>query len=459
MKVKEIYIKDFRQFKEFTLDLSYPKGHEKEGQPLDKVCFIGQSGTGKTTLLNFINCLSNPQKIRALKISSIIKNISFHVFFFTSNLNYYTSFFDNNHNDSTWLTNIEELLNENESKLSLKEFTENGFPRTSGQKSLETIRYSEKFKTVYLPANLHYEFKEESSENISLNKIDFDFTEENIYTTWNLILGKVTKFQEDELKLRQDISKVAESGNFKELEKQLEKLSQWKQEYSNPIRDIAQNCIDPLIKPFGLKVKEDLDIRKKEDIGFIKIEDFYNNEVPFSLWSTGTKQIILSAMALYLIKPENSIILFDEPERSLYPDLQRVIIKHYEGLTKNSQLFFATHSPIIASNFEPWEIVELKFDDKFHVYREKYYEGENDIDNYFIDPRFLNFDLILKEVFDMKFTNGDMRYEALSEYGMLKNQLETFKKENKLQTPAAKEVYKKFKLLSKKLVANPEQHA
>lgn len=43
--------------------------------------------------------------------------------------------------------------------------------------------------------------------------------------------------------------------------------------------------------------------------------------------------------------------------------------------------------------------------------------------------------------------------------GCLKNQLETFKKENKLQTPAAKEVYKKFKLLSKKLVANPEQHA
>lgn len=48
MKVKEIYIKDFRQFKDFALDLTYPKGHIKEGQPLDKVCFIGQSGTGKT---------------------------------------------------------------------------------------------------------------------------------------------------------------------------------------------------------------------------------------------------------------------------------------------------------------------------------------------------------------------------------------------------------------------------
>jgi GTPase SAR1 family protein len=34
--------------------MTYPKGHEKEGQPLDKICIIGQSGTGKTNLLNII---------------------------------------------------------------------------------------------------------------------------------------------------------------------------------------------------------------------------------------------------------------------------------------------------------------------------------------------------------------------------------------------------------------------
>ena len=54
MKINGIHINDFQQFKDFHLDLTYPKGHEKEGQPLDKICFIGQSGTGKTTLLNII---------------------------------------------------------------------------------------------------------------------------------------------------------------------------------------------------------------------------------------------------------------------------------------------------------------------------------------------------------------------------------------------------------------------
>jgi len=54
MKISKIEVFDYNQFQNFTIDLTYPKGHAKEGLPLDKVCFIGQSGTGKTTLLNII---------------------------------------------------------------------------------------------------------------------------------------------------------------------------------------------------------------------------------------------------------------------------------------------------------------------------------------------------------------------------------------------------------------------
>ncbi|KIM02965.1 MAG: hypothetical protein KU28_11715, partial [Sulfurovum sp. PC08-66] len=54
MKIKQIKLKKYKQFKDLTLDLTYPKGHKKEGQPLDKICIIGQSGTGKTNLLRII---------------------------------------------------------------------------------------------------------------------------------------------------------------------------------------------------------------------------------------------------------------------------------------------------------------------------------------------------------------------------------------------------------------------
>ena len=68
MKISKIYIKDFHQFKDFTLDLTYPQGHKKAGQPLDKVCFIGQSGTGKTSLLELI-----PMFLYGYKTNLILK--------------------------------------------------------------------------------------------------------------------------------------------------------------------------------------------------------------------------------------------------------------------------------------------------------------------------------------------------------------------------------------------------
>ncbi|MEQ8975977.1 MAG: AAA family ATPase [Coleofasciculus sp. C1-SOL-03] len=55
MKISKIIIKGFQQFNNFQLDLVNPK----TGKPLDKICFIGTNGTGKTTILDkIINSLN-----------------------------------------------------------------------------------------------------------------------------------------------------------------------------------------------------------------------------------------------------------------------------------------------------------------------------------------------------------------------------------------------------------------
>ena len=41
MKICNLNISNYKQFKNLELDLTYPSGHEKEGQPLDKICIIG----------------------------------------------------------------------------------------------------------------------------------------------------------------------------------------------------------------------------------------------------------------------------------------------------------------------------------------------------------------------------------------------------------------------------------
>ena len=79
MKITKIHLKDFHQFKDLTIDLTYPKGHKKEGQPLDRVCFIGQSGTGKTSLLELMPqflYFYNTQLIIESGINAIIGTIT-----------------------------------------------------------------------------------------------------------------------------------------------------------------------------------------------------------------------------------------------------------------------------------------------------------------------------------------------------------------------------------------------
>ena len=267
-----------------------------------------------------------------------------------------------------------------------------------------------------------------------------------------IVFDEITKYHEKSLIFSQEIAHIAQiTSDIKEIQKPVRRFQYWKKRNKSPIEDIADKCIDRLIRGFNLRVKREVDIQKKEDIGFIKIEDFYANEIPHGLLSTGTKQILYSALPLYLLKPENTIILFDEPERSLYPDMQRMIIDFYSSLTKDSQFFYATHSPIIASSFEPWEIIELKLDENGHVYQDIYYEGERHVDNYHIVPQYLSYDKMLRNVFDLDETRNQIGIDKIGDALMYKNHLLKLKKEKRTDTKEFEELYLKYTKLAEQL--------
>jgi hypothetical protein len=132
---------------------------------------------------------------------------------------------------------------------------------------------------------------------------------------------------------------------------------------------------------------------------------------------------------------------------SFYPDIQKKLVELYTSVGRNNQLIMATHSPIIASNFEPWEIVELKFDENNQIYRELYYKGENHIDNYFLDARLLTWTSILTDIFDLdEDSNFTFREKGLMAYATLKAEIKamTDKKEKEKK-------FEELQKLSKKL--------
>jgi ABC-type lipoprotein export system ATPase subunit len=447
MKVSKIELDDFHQFKDVKIDLTYPNGHPKGGQPLDKVCIIGQSGTGKSTLLKIIGG-------HTFTINSLFKEYrpeDFKKVYVTKQFNFISAEIQVSKNEDKNAPAYEYL----ETAL-----TEKGTRILFDETIAKETKYLESVKThfIFFPADLHYEF-ESSGSNLSSKKV-IDFTKDKVGDVWNLVFEEIQKFQEEELKLKQEIAKVAvESGsNVRAIQKAVRKLENWKKTAENPINRLADECLDPILKFINLKVKRDFSFDAKSDIGLVKLEDLNGNEVPYHLLSTGTKQILLTALPLYLLKPDQTLILCDEPERSLYPSLQRTIIDYYTGLTKQSQFFFATHSPIIASCFEPWEIVELKFDKNGYVYQEQYYpEGEDrHVDNYNIIPSYLTYDLMLSKVFDLDETHSHDRSEKITEVLTLRNQLLKHKEKNTITSPEAKQLYRDYRILAGKLFWNFE---
>ncbi|MBL4650276.1 MAG: ATP-binding protein, partial [Aureispira sp.] len=243
---------------------------------------------------------------------------------------------------------------------------------------------------------------------------------------WDKIKDLVEKHQQEITKYAFAISKAFKNNDYKLAEKHSQKLKKWEKENETPLNDLAENYLNPILKDFALEVKTELE--SLEEVNQINLINKNLDTIPQQFWSTGIKNIIARTIPLYTHNFENSIICIDEPETSLYPDIQRKIIDIYSHLAPNNQFFYATHSPIIASSFEPWEIVELKLDKEGYVYREQYWEGENHVDNYKYDPRYLRWDSILQNIFDLENDGSDERKELLQKFANLDNKLKERKR-------------------------------
>lgn len=82
--------------------------------------------------------------------------------------------------------------------------------------------------------------------------------------------------------------------------------------------------------------------------------------------SDGHLQMLIHLTALFSEgRDRDSLILFDEPEISLHPYALSVFAKAVKLATKewNKQVFIATHSPVLISQFEPEDILAAEIDE------------------------------------------------------------------------------------------------
>lgn len=421
MKISNIKIFDYQQFKNFELDLTYPKGHEKAGQPLDKVCLIGQSGTGKTTILKIIREKLSKQSwnpshedLKSRSIYEIVTMANSIKYFWLKNEDNYWSFKDDN-------TFTEELYKEywKHKELNLIYFPAEYIDKVHQILIKKNINSPISFSTSLAEIENDIKVNEEKIAYEAKRKKYYDFENDNVLEIWKEILKEISDYRLQRLNFAQELVEIKRPKDL------LQKVEQWQKDNENPLKDLAK-VLNPILNKFQLEIDIEPKFKSLEELNYIQIKSINGDPVPRNGWSTGTKQITDTAIPLYKLNTKETIVLFDEPERSLYPDLQRMIIPYYtKTLAPDAQFFFATHSPVIASSFEPWEIVELEFDENGYVQRKLYYEGENHIDNYTIDPRYLRWDSILELMFDVEEDgNSDFRVPKLMELATLEKQLQ-----------------------------------
>jgi hypothetical protein len=363
MKIKKLNIKSYRHLENIKFDFTYPDGHKKAGLPLEKICIIGQSATGKTGILELVK-----NNMLVLSQTKILNNAYLY--------RYDSAFWDGDiqtgyEYDGGYLVSEKNKIVKNGIEI-------HDLPSSGGGTVGRLI--DESFKVLYFSADI---ISKETINILDKNPLDiltvisdkkeespsvprliensgyiYEFSQAIDVDVWLLLLNKILNYRKAFTQLMSELINNGAIGDINRLNKE---YVNWSKVHENPLSAFAE-AINPVLHKLNLEV----DLVNTEYSVPIRSK-ITENIVSISKLSTGTKGLLLSLFPLMQLDTENAIILLDEPERSLFPDIQIDLISYYQQLAPKAQLVVATHSPFIAAAFEPEERFILYFDEKGKV--------------------------------------------------------------------------------------------
>ena len=363
MKISKLHIDSFRHLENLDFDFTYPKDFhivEKRGKPLEKICFIGQSATGKTGLLELIYeynlCLLN---LKMLNSKILYENQPRGNFFGEIEFDV---------NETIYKFNNDDLIIDNKI---LSYFSDGGVVS-------ELISKNQKNSIIYFKSNLISEkniqifnenpvdINEKFSEDLKdleyfflkIDKLGIVFDENVDFKIWIVLLKDILRYRKN---FTQKMSEFIHLGLLTNQNKLGIEFEKWQEDNPNTL-ELFANEFNKILEKLNLEVdlvdtKSAIPIRNKTNDEIVKFQNV----------STGTKGLFLTFFPLFQLNTKNSIILIDEPERSLYPDMQMDLMEYYQNLAPEAQFIVATHSPFIAASFEPEERFILYFDEEGKV--------------------------------------------------------------------------------------------
>jgi len=184
------------------------------------------------------------------------------------------------------------------------------------------------------PLNFTWDFQDPWIENIGWN-LGFGGLRDRFQDTLHSLFRKVRSRREGIAQRVEDLlreSKATKSSTPSSLFDQLE------QEYPDPI-EVFKQAFSQLLSP---KTLVDPDPKSQQLRYSINGEAF-----PISSLSSGEREVVNIVFDFLLRSPSDCIVLFDEPELHLHPELSYKLLQTLATVGKNNQFIFCTHSPDI----------------------------------------------------------------------------------------------------------------
>jgi predicted ATP-dependent endonuclease of OLD family len=407
MKIAWIRIKGFQQFEDTFIDFRHPES----GKALDKICLIGRNGTGKSTILQLIHSCFLKDGFRfnlstnlcAVKIEVNSKSFILvltrlinpeagyrYAFLYDSAIESIDEWFEDLFKHSKVGNALAYFNSESQTKI------ESPFHKHQiRDDSPLDLENNNSDLLLYCPAESSYNDLigisdvpavnlDEALEMFRSLPFSHFVSNETITDFWRRLIYLIKKREDDRSEYEND------SKNIEKTKKQL--IEEF--DSMNPdILKVITELWNVILKKAGLKF--DYKNAKKPiqltDNLKAYIVDENGTRVNYNKLSTGVRNFIFRfghIKTLYFNREiKRGLLLVDEPENSLFPDFLLNIIEQYEMVTtdkigkRNTQMFFATHSPIIAAQFEPHERIILDWDEDGSVKARKGTAPEGDDPN------------------------------------------------------------------------------
>jgi predicted ATP-binding protein involved in virulence len=321
MKIRKLKIKNYKIFDGVEFDFT-----DDNGKTLDTVVLAGVNGCGKTTLLELIEGIINGD------ISPLNTDVGIELEFceeervlIINTLNTIPDILSTGFLDRDGALNTHSWQSIFSSKEPLKI---GGFDKTSEnthyfQGVIKMIQFlHNNIRSIYLPIKNMDFIAPKYMERLHLDKNTYDLKE----SIFNPLMIHI--FNNKKIAPNEHISNLIRNIN-----NQLNGV-----DFSTKFIDIESNAL--------------------------VFESGNGQKIYFEQLSHGEQNLYFRALYLNQMHLKNALILADEPENAFHPSWQQKIVKLYQNVGENNQVFLATHSPHIMASVRPDNLFILHFDEK-----------------------------------------------------------------------------------------------